>query len=64
MSTPCKFATAAEAKKGNWFSRRHQSSGPHQDAHNAREARITAQFQATQERVMKQDAAARKEKAQ
>lgn len=66
MSTACKFAAAAEARKANWFSRRHQTSGPHQDASKMREDRITAQFQATQERVTRQDAAAaaRKEKAQ
>ena len=66
MSTACKYATAAEARKANWFSRRHQTSGPYHDASKAREDRITAQFQATQERVARQDAAAtvRKEKTQ
>ena len=58
MSTACKYATAAEARKANWFSRRHQTSGPHHDASKAREDRVTAQFQATQERVARQDAAA------
>ena len=56
MSTPCKFASAAEAKKGNWFSRRHQTSAEHHEASKAREARIDAQFQATTERVRVQDA--------
>ena len=62
MSIPCKFASAAEAKKGNWFSRRHQTSAEHHEASKTREARLDAQFQATAERVRIQDeyAAARK----
>ena len=56
MSTPCKFASAAEAKKGNWFSRRHQTSAEHHEASKAREARIDAQLYATQERIEKQEA--------
>ena len=40
MSIPCKFASAAEAKKGNWFSRRHQTSSEHQEAIDTREAQI------------------------
>lgn len=58
MSTSCKYATAAEAHKANWFSRRHQTSGPHHDASQAREDQVTAQFQATQERIKRQDEAA------
>ena len=56
MSIPCKFASAAEARKGNWFSRRHQTSAEHHEASKTREARLDAQFQATAERVRIQDA--------
>jgi hypothetical protein len=58
MSTPCKFATAAEAHKANWFSRRHRDSEAHEASSTARKDRQTAQFQATEERVEKQNAAA------
>jgi hypothetical protein len=56
MSIPCKFATAAEARKGNWFSRRHQTSEAHRDASNARADRIQAQREATDLRAEKQKA--------
>ena len=55
MSIACKFATAAEARKGNWFSRRHQTSEAHRDASDARKDRIQAQREATADRVAKQD---------
>lgn len=29
MSIEAKFASASEASKNGWFSRRHQDSGPH-----------------------------------
>ena len=63
MSTACKFATAAEARKANWFSRRHRDSDAHRAASKARSDRKAAQFQATQERVEKQDTAAEERKA-
>lgn len=55
MSIACKFATAAEARKGNWFSRRHQTSEAHRDASDARKDRIQAQQEGTMDRVAKQD---------
>ena len=64
MSTVPRFAAAAEARKSNWFSRRHQTSGPHQDARKMRENRKMAQFQATEERIKRQNAEAEKKDAQ
>jgi hypothetical protein len=63
MSTECKFASAAEARKANWFSRRHRDGEAHRAASKTRQERKTAQFQATQERVAKQDAVAAARKA-
>lgn len=31
-----KFASHAEAKRAGWFSRRHQTAGPHRDARDQR----------------------------
>ena len=56
MSIECKFPTAAEAKKHNLFSRRHQTSAEHQDASDARKQRVLAQYHAAEARVVFQDA--------
>lgn len=56
MSVECKFASAVEARKANYFSRRHRTAEEHQEARKNREACKTTQYQATQERVERQNA--------
>ena len=54
MSIPCKFATAAEARKANWFSRRHRTSDEHRDEVIKRRNKEQAQFQNLQIRLERQ----------
>jgi hypothetical protein len=54
VSVECKFASAAEARKANYFSRRHRTAEEHQTARQTYKDRKTEQLQQTLARVTEQ----------